>query len=197
MTYRNRIRRAIVSGEASARAASVPPRTSSSLTKPTGTRRLTISAAALTTMILLAACGGSHANHTNKAEATSRTIAFAKCMRASGVPSFPDSGAALQSLPGSRSQSVAINGVSVSSPAFHTALKTCQHYISTPVTAAQDAKFAQTILKVARCMRAHGVPDFPDSGTWTGPNPNPQSPAFKAATKECGVGGVATSATLP
>jgi hypothetical protein len=92
---------------------------------------------------------------------------------------------------------VSINGVSVSSPAFHTALKTCQHYISIPATAAQDAKFAQAIVKVARCMRAHGVPDFPDSGTWTGSNPNPESPAFKAATKDCGGGGVATSATLP
>jgi hypothetical protein len=154
-------------------------------------------AGAIATTVLLAACGGSHANHTRKTEAAAnRTIAFAKCMRGHGVPSFPDSGASLQSLPGS-GQSVSINGVSVSSPAFQSAMSTCQHYISTPATAAQDAKFRQETLKVARCMRAHGVPDFPDSGTWTGPNPNPESPAFKAAAKDCGVGGVATSATLP
>lgn len=192
MTYLSNLRCTISRSEATE-----PSSSADTPTRKDVTGRLTMIAAALATAILLTACGGSHANHTRKSEAAGRTIAFAKCMRANGVPSFPDSGAALQSLPGSGSQSVSINGVAVSSPAFHSALQTCQHYISTPATPAQDAKFARETLKVARCMRAHGVPDFPDSGTWTGPNPNPEAPAFKAAAKDCGVGGVATSATLP
>ena len=50
-----------------------------------------------------------------------------------------------------------------------------------------------TALKLANCMRGHGVPDFPDPGAAGGPQVavvpssklNPQSPAFEAATKAC------------
>jgi hypothetical protein len=52
-------------------------------------------------------------------------------------------------------------------------------------------------LAFARCMRSHGVPNFPDP-TFTatpsgGPSqqvlPNPQAPAFKAAAAACGGSG--------
>ena len=50
---------------------------------------------------------------------------------------------------------------------------------------------------MARCMRSHGVPNFPDPQFATGPNGglgvkiggagiDPSSPAFQAASKECG-----------
>lgn len=47
-----------------------------------------------------------------------------------------------------------------------------------------------TALKLANCMRAHGVSDFPDPGASGGlqaaPAPSSdQSPAFQAATKAC------------
>lgn len=46
------------------------------------------------------------------------------------------------------------------------------------------------ILTFARCMRGHGVPNFPDpssgGGIQIGPGLNPQSPAFQAAQKACG-----------
>jgi hypothetical protein len=158
-------------------------------------RVLTVIAAVLAAAILVAACGGSKATHARKSADASSAIKFAGCMRVNGVPSFPDSGAQIQySQDG---QTVSINGVSVSSPVFQSAQQKCEHYISSGApSAAQQAKFAQEILKVARCMRAHGVPDYPDSGTWTGPNPNPQSPAFKAAAQKCHTG-VATSMSLP
>ncbi len=120
-------------------------------------------------------------------------------MRANGVPSFPDSGAAIQSVQGSNGQTASINGVAVNSPAFHSALQKCEHYISSgaSISAAQRAKFTQETLKVARCMRAHGIKSFPDSGTFnTSSALNPQAPAFKTASKKCGVG-FATGASLP
>jgi hypothetical protein len=50
---------------------------------------------------------------------------------------------------------------------------------------------------MSRCMRSHGVPNFPDPQFQSGPNGglgirlngtgvDPSSPAFQAAQKECG-----------
>ncbi|MGH2876455.1 MAG: hypothetical protein ACRDLV_09405, partial [Solirubrobacteraceae bacterium] len=127
-------------------------------------RVLAAFAAALAAAIIVAACGGSHATHARKSAEASSDIKFARCMRANGVPSFPDSGGAVQSS--QNGQTMSINGVSVNSPAFESAQQKCQHYISAPSSPAEQAKFRQEILKVARCMRAHGIKAFPDSGTF-------------------------------
>jgi hypothetical protein len=161
-------------------------------------RGLTVIAAVLAAAILVAACGGSHASRTRRSSEASNAIKFARCMRADGVPSFPDSGAQIKSS--QNGQAVSINGVSVRSPAFESAQQKCQHYISSsaPPSAAEQAKFRQEILKTARCMRAHGIKAFPDSGTFNQSSElNPQAPAFKAASRKCGIGGTATSYSLP
>jgi hypothetical protein len=48
---------------------------------------------------------------------------------------------------------------------------------------------ADPALKLARCMRAHGVSNFPDpspgGGIQIGPGIDPSSPAFKAAQASC------------
>jgi hypothetical protein len=48
---------------------------------------------------------------------------------------------------------------------------------------------ADPLLNLARCMRAHGVSNFPDPsrghGLTIGPGINPQSPAFQAAQQAC------------
>lgn len=50
-------------------------------------------------------------------------------------------------------------------------------------------------LASARCMRAHGVPNYPDpsssSGGQVGPPAgiNPQAPAIRSAARACGAGG--------
>ena len=64
--------------------------------------------------------------------------------------------------------------------------------------------------KAARCMRSHGVPNFPDPQFQTGPGGglgvriggpgiNPRSPAFQAAQKACGgiFGGLKVTAKAP
>jgi hypothetical protein len=57
-------------------------------------------------------------------------------------------------------------------------------------TPAQSARLLAQMLKLAYCMRAHGVPKFPDptsNGIRISPSSglDPQSPQFQAAQKAC------------
>ena len=59
-------------------------------------------------------------------------------------------------------------------------------------TAAQQARFLAQLLKVSVCMRANGIPDFPDpSGgglqiqSSQGSDLNPNNPTFQNASKVC------------
>jgi len=76
-------------------------------------------------------------------------VSFAKCMRGHGVPQFPDPGGP--------------PNTNIKAPAFQSALNVCMKrflagHPRPPVTAAQKA----AALRFSRCMRAHGVPGFPD-----------------------------------
>jgi len=159
--------------------------------------------------LLLAACGGSGSNATaSAARATTKapaTIALARCMRANGVPNFPDPGASgnggLQIQASQRSGSgatMSVNGVPVNAPAFQAAIRTCAKDLpgGGAPTAAQSAKLRSAALAMARCMRSHGVANFPDPIVGTGPlggvavriggsGVDPSSPAFQAASKTC------------
>lgn len=96
-----------------------------------------------------------------------------------------------------------VDGVPVNGPAFQAAMRECRSYLphGGRPTAAQTAKAKAQALAMSRCMRSHGVPNFPDPTFQTGPNGNvgvrlsgagvdPSSPAFQAAQKACAsVGG--------
>ncbi len=144
-------------------------------------------------------------------------LALAKCMRANGVPSFPDPSGDNAGIQVQRNgNSMTVNGVAVSGPAFQRATKKCQSEIpqGQPTTAAQIAKIRAGALKMASCMRRHGITNFPDPVVRAGPGGrgiemsvggpvagiNSQSPALRQAQHACGmfVGrplGVATSGT--
>jgi hypothetical protein len=101
----------------------------------------------------IAACGGA-ASLGGSATTSGNSLAleFANCMRAHGVPNFPDPG------------TPAGNVVDPGSPAVKTAGATCQKLEPNnpqpsrkPTEARIRAAFA-----VARCMRAHQVSGFPD-----------------------------------
>ena len=128
-------------------------------------------------------------------------------MRANGVPTFPDpSGQGFEIQPGS--------GIDPSSPAFQAAQAKCQKLMPAGGPAPGTVTHPSTqwlahMVKVAQCMRGHGVPNFPDPTT-TVPSPStlhgggvisdidgvvfvfpaatidPQSPAFTRAAKACG-----------
>jgi hypothetical protein len=132
---------------------------------------------------------------------------FAACMRVHGVPNFPDP----------NSQGVITYGSSMgsdpSSPAFSSARSACQKLLPSGghPTPQQQTKGLQQGLAFSECMRAHGIPAFPDptpggqiriSGT-PGSDLNPNDPQFQAAQQACqgdlteGKLGPDTGPTLP
>lgn len=89
---------------------------------------------------------------------------FAQCMRANGVSSFPDPDAS-----GELTIHGVANGSSVdpSSAAFQQAISACKNLEPSGFMGhTRSAPQQEAALKFAQCMRANGVPDFPD------PTPN-------------------------
>lgn len=108
--------------------------------------------AAVGCVVAVAACGSSSPK-SNQADAGLRV---AKCMRSHGVPSFPDpSGGGGIQLP---------NGLNPQSPAFQAAQKICFKLLPGGGPGARQASESQKLamLRLSRCMRAHGVTSFPD-----------------------------------
>jgi hypothetical protein len=107
---------------------------------------------------------GSGSSAESPASFQQKEIAFAKCMRSNGAPSFPDPN------PGGGFHVVA--GMD-RSPLFRAARAKCQKLLpegpgSGPPPSPQTlARF----LNIARCMRQHGVSDFPDPRTKAPPPP--------------------------
>jgi len=137
--------------------------------------------------LLGAACGGSRAGQvaqlgtatgksspgTSSSAAPAQrggAVAFSACMRAHGVLKFPDPSPA-GTLP-----KVDLHELGVSSSQFQRAQRTCQHLL--PTTSVEDSvteclstgdcpgpllhEILTEGLQYARCMRNHGVTDFPD-----------------------------------
>lgn len=117
------------------------------------------------------------------------TLTFAACMRAHGLPQFPD--------PNSQGD-VTINDVNPNSSSFTDAQRACQKFAgaSGKPSAARQAKLMANALKFSSCMRAHGVTNYPDPK----PGPNgigvslstnsadgirPNSPVFRRAQRAC------------
>ncbi len=144
--------------------------------------------------LLLAGCGGSSSNggvahldtNTGSSAAGSSTatgggaaspgsgspeaaaLAFANCMRSNGEPNFPDpsDSGGFQFHRGA--------GVDPASPAFTAAQAKCKKYQPEGGPGSGPPPSAQTLaryLKVAQCMRSHGVSDFPDPRTSVPSNP--------------------------
>ncbi|HUA49693.1 MAG TPA: hypothetical protein VMA77_30960 [Solirubrobacteraceae bacterium] len=152
----------------------------------------------ITACLLAAGCGSSSPKSTASASSFgAQALAFSKCMRAHGVPSFPDPGA--PAGPGESSfLGIAIpSTIDMQSPAVESAFSGCRHVITSilspqgkaPITAA----LKESLIAHAQCMRTHGVPAFQDPvfppgggiETFEGPGVNPQSPAYQHAEAAC------------
>ncbi len=162
-----------------------------------------LAALALIAMVgLLSACGSSTTTTNADSSGANNTttnhdkaVKFAGCMRRNGVSGFPDPPAS-----GGLTIDGIANGSSLdtNSPAFQQAMSACKAleppgFTGTKATPQQ----ADARLKFAECMRANGVPDFPDptpSGplidtnripSLAGKDPRTDQP-FTAATHKCG-----------
>jgi hypothetical protein len=115
-----------------------------------------------------------------------KAVKFAECMRTNGVSAFPDPDAS-----GSFTIDSVANGSSVdtSSAAFTHALRACRNLEPAGFTGStRTAQQQQAALKFAQCMRANGVPNFPDP-TLNGPIIDVHGahsiPGFQAAQQKC------------
>jgi hypothetical protein len=150
--------------------------------------------------IVLGACSSSGDTGTgSQSSGLSAGIKFADCMRARGVPNFPDPGPSRE-IPVMRS------------PSFQSAQKSCQHLLGGgPGSGPPSAQAHARLLQISQCMRRHGVSEFPDPRA--GPPPStltgyslilgtggyilaipssidPSSPGFKQAATACNSGPV-------
>ena len=186
---------------------------------------------AVTTLVsgvLLAGCGGSSpsptaptaggtsnpassaasAGSTASSAGAPRALAYTECMRANGVPNFPDP------RPGGGFDFHASAGI-ISSPALRAAQAKCGKFLPSggPLSPGPppSAQTMAQLRKIAVCMRHHGVRSSPTPiSVPHGFNPNlgeyreitnyqgaillfpatidPQSPAYEYATAACGAG---------
>jgi hypothetical protein len=184
-------------------------------------RAVPLAVATLISGVFAAACGGSastsnaaggggsstHGKSTGGGTSSSTgdtPLAFAKCMRANGVPNFPDPSSGHGAI-------FSTAGINPSSPAFKAARAKCQKLTGSgpPGPGSSTHPSAQTLSKlvrIAQCMRQHRVPQFPDPRTSVPSNPagiqeitdfdgaillfpttmNLQAPAYRRALTACG-----------
>jgi len=154
----------------------------------------------------IAACGSASTYSTSGSgrspSVTHAFLAFSQCMRTNGVPNFPDpkGGGGIQLSA----------GINPKAPAFKSAQAKCRHLLpgGGPPTGPPSAQAKLGALKIAECMRRHGVSNFPDPTDTPPSSPNgyseildmegavlavpstidTQSPVYKTAAKACAFG---------
>jgi hypothetical protein len=168
-------------------------------------RRSALSVALLIALaVTLAACGGgspTSGSSTTTAVASSggsgssgasnsaeqQALKYAQCMRSHGVTNFADP------TPG-KSVGIGESGIDTNSPTYQAAASACQQYQPTAGNNGDQGPSSQVQsqqLKFAECMRKHGVPNFPEGSSGSGPQNitsygiDPNSPTFQAANQAC------------
>jgi hypothetical protein len=138
----------------------------------------------------LAACGSAgKPTASGSSRSSAAFLRYSECMRARGVPNFPDPPA------GGGIHITASSGLDPESPAFQAAMQTCRKLLpggGPPRIVPESAKLR--LLNHAECMRAHGVPGYPDPTFPAGggvesffpSNVEFGAPVFEKALKACG-----------
>jgi hypothetical protein len=171
-----------------------------------------LAAAALTgASLLVAGCGSSKPPTTTSSSLKSPITAaykFSACMRAHGVPAFPDP--RVISRPGEQAIGIRVTPTLTASPQFKSAQSACQGImpgaLSPAEQAAQQHAKLEHLLVFARCVRAHGVTSFPDPTVQGQINPQMlaasgvdlHAPGVIAAARACAPasGGAVTQAAI-
>ena len=138
--------------------------------------------------VLVTACGASSPGGSSSAAgatAYQKAVAFAQCMRSHGAPSWPD--------PNSQGGFTVTPATNAKFAAPASAEKTCRHLLPTDAKKLSQPATPQEMrrmLKFTACMRAHGVPAFPEPNpgggfSLGGTNINAGSKQFQAAGLLC------------
>lgn len=181
--------------------------------RPSPRRALAVLAAVAGTAVLAAGCGSQGPTPTvgqTHQNFASTAFKYSSCMRAHGVSNFPDP--VVHSSPDGTSVTERITPGISGSPAFQTASHACQGILPAPTgvgsgeTPEQQHQKLQDELAFVRCLRSHGLSNFPDPnaqgqlspGTLSAAGVDLQSPAFATAGKAClsASGGLITPAEL-
>ena len=107
-----------------------------------------------------AASGGGSSSPESSASTQQKMVAYAQCMRTHGVPSFPDP----TSSAGNTKEAAVRAFKDLSNSQVVAAQTTCQRLQPNGgrPSQAQIAQHLSDLLAFARCMRTHGLPNFPD-----------------------------------
>jgi hypothetical protein len=133
-------------------------------------------------LALLAACGGgaSSTGSGGSSNAVGSTnaeqLAFSRCMRSHGVLSFPDPTSS-GGIPKETAQQLGVTGAQ-----FESARSACIHLLPNGGGAPTQAVLQQSwsdMANFARCMRSHGVPNWPDPTRYPA---HPERPTFDLQT---------------
>ncbi|MGN6168719.1 MAG: hypothetical protein ACTHQQ_11190 [Solirubrobacteraceae bacterium] len=163
-------------------------------------RPVVIAALAIGCDAAVGACGSSgHSAGSSHSSTYAAGIKFADCMRAHRVSSFPDPSG------GGGGVNLAGTGINPESPAFKSARVACAQLAPGGHPGGVRATESQFLvaLALAKCMRVHGFPDFPDptrvdsppgpivivgNGLFfrVSPSFDPNTPAFRRAVAACG-----------
>ncbi len=144
-----------------------------------------------TTSSTAAGSGGGPGSSTSPG---SQAVAYAACVRAHGVPNFPDP--KISTNGNEVKVAIGVTRAITGNPHFKSAQQACSKLLpsggpgegsSHQTTPSEQAQY----LKAAACIRSHGVPNFPDP-TFSGGGVhinhqglNESSPVFKAAVHAC------------
>jgi hypothetical protein len=129
-------------------------------------------------LALLAACSGSPSSagsggssNAGASASSPSAVAYSQCMRSHGVPDFPDPPSSGEVPKGSAQE------FGVSSSRYQAAQTACQNLYPNSGGSIQECEMTgdcpqavvqqalNVMRKYARCMRAHGVPNWPDPTT--------------------------------
>ena len=118
-------------------------------------------------------------------------VAYSTCMRAHGLPNFPDPNRQGHLLVRIHSG----GDLNPTSPQYQSADKACAHLLPNggEDTPAQQQRELVGFLEYAKCMRSHGIPSFPDPTlsaggvnlVLKGSGVDLRSPQFQSAQQAC------------
>lgn len=124
--------------------------------------------------------GSSNGNVATQAQ----QLSYARCMRAHGMPDFPDPSPG----GGFGGRTAGMQG----DPNYQTANDACHGLLPAGGGANKAQQNVSAFLQHAQCMRAHGVPDYPDPQPGVNPRTalqqagiNVNSPQVAAASRAC------------